>query len=179
MRHENAAKLKSSFNVRLDANLESLSRDTSPSIAEFVRFISGVEQGHGCYGYAFNGSIDLKPDEIPAIKELITDHVDLEKKRLLFGRRQAELKKSYVATRLPVLKITDISYLNTEDLYKDITIQIAELTTNQQRLKDLLASREKELREADNEDGAITPEPEYSYDSKRLEELNILLGIKS
>lgn len=170
--------LKTGFNTRLNTDLDSLVRDNRPSIGDFMRFIDGIEPRNSCYGETFNATIDIVPDKIQALKILALEQETLVAQNLAFQQRKAVLSNIYVSTRLPVLKITDISYLNTEDMYKEITTQIAELTLSQKQILATLRTREKELREEDNEALSIAPELQYTVDFKRLDELNAILGKK-
>lgn len=170
--------LNNRFNVKLSHELETLSRDSRPSFGDFVSFVAGIEANTSCYGQTFRATISIVPDQIPAVKELIDENNALIKRRTAWINRQSVLKKSYLSIRVPVLKISDIYYLNVEDMHRELTVQIAELTQTQKTLASQLAAREMELRQEDNEVLAIEPEPEYSYDAGRIEELGVLLGFK-
>lgn len=168
----------SGFNAKLDCDLETLFRSSIPQFNDFLRFINGVESNGGCYGGSFKGTVTIKPDQIPAIKNLIDEQSALTESARVFVQRKHQLSALYVKERLPLVKITDICYLNIKDMADEINGQIKELTANYKKLLDQLAAREKEIREADDEESQITPGPEFSYNESRLKELNILLEIK-
>lgn len=170
--------IRDTFNVALNYELEIMARNTTPSFNDFIRFMAGVEVSGGCIGTSFSGSFTIHRKQIPYIDGLSSEHEALEANRRKFMSRQAELKKAYVATRVPVLRITDLQYLNTEDMYKELIANIDEMNASAKLLLTSLQSREKELRDADDEILAITPEPEYNYDVQRFEELNSLLWIR-
>jgi len=173
----NGEKNPNCFNPKLDSDLDSLLRGI-PSLIDFLRFIKGVGSNGGCYGEQFRGNVLLKPEEIPAIKSLINEQSALSERAMIFTQRKKQLSVAYTNERLPLVKITDICYLNIKDMADELDGQIKQLTASYKVLLDQLQIREKEIREADNEEAWITPGQEFHYDKSRLKELNDLLEIR-